>query len=319
MRSASGRRAILPIALLLLLLCVLFHPAPATAKPPDVLILYPVDGATYRASELVTLDASESFDPDGRGITVHWKSNKDGDLGYGEVVMVKLSSGGHTITCTVTDEDGESDSDTRKVTILPLEPPIARLDADKMDVEVFEIVTFDGSRSTDPDFGITEFKFWFGDGKDSGWIKSNISSHSYNIPGVYKARLEVKDNDGLKDSTNQTITVRGRTKVQDDDSDFIIFLLLILMVVVIALFIMIMAFRRIRRKRVRLEEEQLRRRIERKTRMARKKRGEAHPSKELVSARKVKQPKRMEGAEAKRKSMRTGSRMTDLGPRTRKR
>ncbi|MDY6965069.1 MAG: invasin domain 3-containing protein [Halobacteriota archaeon] len=54
-------------------------------------------------------------------------------------------------------------------------------------------VSFNGSNSTD-DYGITKYKWVFGDGKESDWLGSATTSHDYpNLLGCYEVKLKVKD------------------------------------------------------------------------------------------------------------------------------
>jgi hypothetical protein len=261
-----------------------------TAVPPDVLISYPLDGSTYRASETIELNASASYDPDGKDITVHWKSNVDGDLGYGAVRKVKLSTGGHIITCEVEDDDREKAEATRQVTILPLEAPIAKLEANRTEVEIFQQIMFSGDKSVDPDFDVVAYRFIFDDGHDSGWINGSQMSHSFNYPGTYTVRLEVRDNDGLTDSTEITITVRNRSSSHDTTDDARKAWILLLAIIVIIVIIGAVAARRMAKNRRREEEEALRRRLKRRSGAKRKARSAS--SRRKGTAHKVLQPRR---------------------------
>ena len=76
--------------------------------------------------------------------------------------------------------------------------------------DVSEEVSFDGSGSSDRDGTVTEWRFFFGDGTDSGWLSVDYTDHSYPFAGNYTAYLVVKDNGG-KESTNndsKRITVK---------------------------------------------------------------------------------------------------------------
>jgi archaellum component FlaG (FlaF/FlaG flagellin family) len=79
----------------------------------------------------------------------------------------------------------------------PHQNPIAVLSASPTDVEVDETVTFDGSRSYDPDGTVEYYWFDFGDGFDSGWVRSSTYLWSYTDYGEYYAKVRVKDNGEL--------------------------------------------------------------------------------------------------------------------------
>jgi len=62
----------------------------------------------YDSREEITLDGSDSYDPDGDQLSFSWESSLDGHLGDEEVVRTKLSDGEHTITLKVSDVHGFS-------------------------------------------------------------------------------------------------------------------------------------------------------------------------------------------------------------------
>jgi hypothetical protein len=70
-------------------------------------------------AETVTLNGSASFDPDGGGIVSYeWKEGAT-VLGTDASINTSLSVGVHTITLTVTDDEGATASDTVQVTVNP--------------------------------------------------------------------------------------------------------------------------------------------------------------------------------------------------------
>ena len=60
----------------------------------------------YESGEAITLDGSDSFDPDGDQLSFFWYSSLDGELGSQEVLRTSLSDGFHKITLIVTDPYG---------------------------------------------------------------------------------------------------------------------------------------------------------------------------------------------------------------------
>ncbi|MFK7805834.1 MAG: DNRLRE domain-containing protein [Anaerolineae bacterium] len=90
---------------------------------PTARIDFPAANAEFCVGETVNFSGS-SFDPDqlsgipGSGYS--WSSSRDGSLGTGNPRGVtSLSIGNHTITLTVTDDGGLSQTDTTDLTILP--------------------------------------------------------------------------------------------------------------------------------------------------------------------------------------------------------
>lgn len=69
-----------------------------------------------RGSVRVTLDAADSYDPDGDELSFLWEENGN-ELSTSESFSFPYALGTHVITLTVTDEQGAQDSDTVTVTI----------------------------------------------------------------------------------------------------------------------------------------------------------------------------------------------------------
>ena len=77
-------------------------------------------------------------------------------------------------------------------------------------------ITFDASRSYDPDGSIIEYKWDFGDGLTGTGITYN---HTYIANGTYNVKLTVIDNDYLTDITTWNVTISNVT--QYDICDFV--------------------------------------------------------------------------------------------------
>lgn len=69
-------------------------------------------------------------------------------------------------------------------------------------------VSFDGSRSTDPDGKIVSYSWDFGDGYTG---TGATASHTYTAKGTYTARLTVADDKGATATTSVTVTVDVQT------------------------------------------------------------------------------------------------------------
>jgi WD40 repeat protein len=67
-------------------------------------------------SEAVTLDGSASTDPDGTVVSYSWTEN-DVEIATGVTPTIDLPVGEHTITLTITDDDGLTASDTVAITV----------------------------------------------------------------------------------------------------------------------------------------------------------------------------------------------------------
>ena len=82
--------------------------------------------------------------------------------------------------------------------------PVANAGTDQT-VIVNEVVTFDGSGSTDSDGTIVSYAWDFGDTHTGSGV---TTSHAYSAIGIYTVTLTVTDNDGLTGSDTAVITVK---------------------------------------------------------------------------------------------------------------
>jgi hypothetical protein len=91
-----------------------------TRKGPQIAILNPDDGAAYASGGEVVLQG-EAIDYEDGSVAdsaFEWTSDRDGELGRGPTLWaLPLSAGRHRINLTVTDNDGNSVSDSVVITI----------------------------------------------------------------------------------------------------------------------------------------------------------------------------------------------------------
>ncbi len=85
---------------------------------PSVNISAPSNGTSVVDGTSISFSGNAS-DPEDGNLTsaITWSSNLDGPLGSGSSVNATLSVGTHTVTASVTDSGGASDSDTVSVTV----------------------------------------------------------------------------------------------------------------------------------------------------------------------------------------------------------
>ncbi len=155
-----------------------------------------IEPTTIRFDEEVTFTGSGS----GVGVSIvayEWTSSLDGLLGNeAELNVTGFSSGEHTISFRVQDENGEwSDRDTATLTVTPNILPIATIDSITPSSARFknEVVTFDGS-GTDDDGTITGWEW--NSSLDGILSTEEDPSDSGFTPGTHTISFRVQDNDG---------------------------------------------------------------------------------------------------------------------------
>jgi len=135
-----------------------------------------------------------------------------------EMIWVATSGSLHNIFVVI-DPENEIDevSENNNSAFKPIRvqgginaPPVAALAADPLNADIDEEVSFSGAGSRDPDGTVTEWKFFFGDGNDSGWLPVDYTDHRYSAAGNYTASLIVKDNGGKESTNEETVRIAVR-------------------------------------------------------------------------------------------------------------
>jgi len=180
----------------------------STNNPPTAI----VNGSESGDEDLsIAFDGTSSSDPDNDSLTFSWNFG-DGSTGSGATPNHAYSWGDtFTVTLTVSDGKGGSDSATSMVTITEVNDlPTADTGGPYIGT-VNKAITFDGSGSFDPDNqdGTTlndqtlDYSWDFGDTLTGTGV---ITTHSYTSTGTFTVSLTVSDGQASDNSTT-TVTV----------------------------------------------------------------------------------------------------------------
>jgi PKD repeat protein len=166
--------------------------------------------ANPETSSGVSFNGSTSSDSDGTILSFKWNFG-DGYTGEGKYVTHRFnSSGTFTVTLTVTDDDGKTDSTSKPIPVQePNKPPVARFTFSPANPDTSSGVSFNGSTSFDSGGTIRTFKWNFGDGYTG---EGKYVTHRFNSAGTYMVTLTVTDDDGKTDSTSKPIPVQEPNK-----------------------------------------------------------------------------------------------------------
>ena len=170
---------------------------------------------TPEAGQTVSFDATASDDPDENVSSYEWDFTDDGTTdASGVTASHEFSSGGdYTVSLTVTDADGATDTTTQSLTVT--EPPTAELSIPPTEVATGEAVELTATASSDADGTIEEYR-WDVNGDGTVEMTGERVTHTYGSPGDYQVRLTVVDDDGLTDEARSTVTVESDPEPPED-------------------------------------------------------------------------------------------------------
>ena len=155
-------------------------------RAPTATITTPSNGGSYSEGKAVVFNGMASNDPDNDMIIYNWELGEAGGPTYTASKQSKfemeLDKGDYSITLTVEDPDGESDSITHSFKVTNL-PPVASIDADVTSIFTGEEIQFSGEDSYDPEGDALDYIWDFGDNQTSS-LKS--PKHTWSQAGCPK-------------------------------------------------------------------------------------------------------------------------------------
>lgn len=162
-------------------------------------------------AEAVTLNGSNSSDSDGSIVTYDW-SAPGISIADDEITSASFPVGVHTVTLTVIDGEGATDSDTAVITVnapVPNQPPVADAGPDQTvtdsDNSGAETVTLDASASSDSDGSIVSYAW---SAPDVTIPPGETTSSSFPV-GSYTVLLTVTDDDGATATDSVNVNVEA--------------------------------------------------------------------------------------------------------------
>lgn len=159
----------------------------------------PVVGQNIRCS------GELSHDPDGTIEDYYWVIESGPATVTRDVEWSYMEPGTYTIELTVEDNESNTDTITRSITVSePTERPVARIACNPTNVTVGESVSCRDDDTRDPENNIVDRRWSFGDGSVAHG--TNVS-HSYTSQGNYTITYRVEDRHGHVDRAKTDVRV----------------------------------------------------------------------------------------------------------------
>ena len=160
-----------------------------------------------RIGERIEFDATASSDHDGEIVEYAWDWNGNGtyDSTTRDPVVEHAfaSAGSHRVTLRVTDDEGATDTVSKRVAIREDQPPSADFRFAPSSPSILDSVQFTDT-SADEDGQIAAWYWEFGDGTTSA---ERHPTHQYATKGPFTVTLSVTDDDGLTGDTEKTVVI----------------------------------------------------------------------------------------------------------------
>jgi len=165
--------------------------------------LFTESAETVYTGEIISFNASDSYDPDGSITSYLWDFG-DGTNATGVTANhTYVDDGVYTVTLTVTDDRGATDSANATKTVLN-RPPIASFTESTETAYIGQPITFNATDSYDPDGSIVSYFWDFGDETNTTGV---VVEHVYATNGTFTVNLTVSDDDGASNSTSSIKTI----------------------------------------------------------------------------------------------------------------
>lgn len=188
-----------------------FDEIEVVVEPNPLEAVIATDVTSGPAPLTVRFDATGSTDVGGGIVSYAWDLD-DGTTGSGDTVSRAFDIGSYTVTLTVTDTDGLTDTATVTISAQDILPDAVAA-ADSTELAAPGPVAFDATGSSDP-VGISTYLWDFGDGTTA---TGATASHTYGRLGVFEAVLSVTTTDGRSSQDRLLIRVGQPSDARIDD------------------------------------------------------------------------------------------------------
>ena len=177
--------------------------SPVNQLPSSVIANGPFNATV---GSTIGMSSSGSNDPDGSISSYTWNFGDGSTSNQANSTHSYAAAGNYTVTLTVTDNEGASDSATTTafITEAPNNAPTGVIANGPFSAEEGESISFSSNGSSDSEGSINAYSWNFGDGSTSS---SANPSHAYASEGTYTVTLTVTDNDGATDTVTSSASI----------------------------------------------------------------------------------------------------------------
>ncbi|MEA1962622.1 MAG: S8 family serine peptidase [Patescibacteria group bacterium] len=167
-------------------------------------------GGPYTGTEdvVITFDGTASADEDGSIVSYKWDFGDNSPTATGATTShLYLAGGTYTVSLTVVDNQGASNSATTTATVVEVnDEPVA--DAGGPYEGIVDVaIDFDGSATSDFDDDELLYIWSFGDRSSASGTNLFNPSHIYTAAGSYIVKLSVSDGNGGSDLATTTVVI----------------------------------------------------------------------------------------------------------------
>lgn len=175
----------------------------------------PTASFTFSVNNLDTTFTDTSTDSDGTVDTWSWDFGDGGSSSQQNPIYGYLADGTYSVTLTVTDDDGASDSTSQNVIIDSTN--VAPISSFTYTADDLQVTFADGS--SDSDGSVVSWSWDFNDGNTS---TEQNPVNTYAAGGSYQVSLTVTDNQGASHLSSQTVTVVAPNIAPVADFSFVV-------------------------------------------------------------------------------------------------
>ncbi|HKZ62878.1 MAG TPA: PKD domain-containing protein [Thermoplasmata archaeon] len=160
----------------------------------------------------VTLNGSNSSDPDAEPITYFWwqtggPSRVTLTTPFAAITNFTTAGAGiYTFDLFVYDPEGTNVSDSVSVSVANA-APTGNLTVTPNPLQTGALADVDARGSVDGDGTIVQYNFTFGDGSGSGNVTTSLVPHAWAAAGTYAVNVTVWDDEGASDTATVLVTV----------------------------------------------------------------------------------------------------------------